>query len=42
MVCMYVKLSRTTVICVVVIAVLKKKKTKNTNRQATRNLKDLV
>lgn len=26
MVCMYVKLSRTTVICVVVIAVLKKKK----------------
>lgn len=26
MVCMYVKLSRTTVICAVVIAVLKKKK----------------
>lgn len=32
MVCMYVKLSRTTVICAVVIAVFKKKKTKNTNR----------
>ena len=33
MVCRYVKLSRTTVICAVVIAVLKKKQPKNKNQK---------